>query len=67
MAGISIIASGPDAGSAASLAKIVGIAYERSRPNARRKAAERAVCSIEKVRARRQAQLDATPDPRTAS
>ena len=61
MAGISIVATGPDPGSAASLANAVGTAYEEVAAERASQAAERAVRSIDKVRARRQAQLDASP------
>jgi Mrp family chromosome partitioning ATPase/capsular polysaccharide biosynthesis protein len=61
MAGISIVATGPDSRSAASLANAVGIAYEKVAAERASQAAEGAIRSIEKIRARRQAQLDATP------
>jgi capsular polysaccharide biosynthesis protein len=61
MAGISIVATGPASGSAASLANTVGLAYEEVAAERASQAAERAVRSIEKVRARRQAEFDAIP------
>ena len=61
MVGISIVATGPDARSAASLANAVGTAYEEVAAERASQAAEQAIRSIEKVRARRQAQLDAIP------
>jgi hypothetical protein len=67
MAGISIIAMGPDAGSAASLANTVGIAYQEVAAERASQAAELAVRSIEKVRARRQASSMPHRDPRTAT
>ena len=66
MAGISIVATGPDSGSAASLANAVGTVYDKVAAERASQAAEQAIRSIEKVRSRRQAELDATPDPRTA-
>ena len=62
MVGISIVATGPDPGSAASLANAVGTAYEEVAAERASQAAEQAIRSIEKVRARRQAQLDASPE-----
>jgi capsular polysaccharide biosynthesis protein/Mrp family chromosome partitioning ATPase len=61
MAGISIVATGPDSRSAASLANAVGIAYEKVAAERASQAAQRAIRSIEKVKARRQAELDASP------
>jgi capsular polysaccharide biosynthesis protein/Mrp family chromosome partitioning ATPase len=61
MAGISIVATGPDPGSAASLANAVGTAYDKVAAERASQAAERAIRSIEKVRTRRQAELDAIP------
>jgi Mrp family chromosome partitioning ATPase/capsular polysaccharide biosynthesis protein len=61
LAGISIVATGPDARSAASLANAVGIAYEEFAAERGSQAADRAIDSIEKIRADRQAELDASP------
>jgi capsular polysaccharide biosynthesis protein/Mrp family chromosome partitioning ATPase len=61
MAGLSIVATGPDPGSAASLANAVGTAYDKVAAERASQAAERAIHSIEKVRTRRQAELDAIP------
>jgi Mrp family chromosome partitioning ATPase/capsular polysaccharide biosynthesis protein len=61
MVGISVIATGPDPRSAASLANAVGIAYQKIAAERASQAAERAIGSIEKIRAKRQAQLDASP------
>jgi capsular polysaccharide biosynthesis protein/Mrp family chromosome partitioning ATPase len=62
MAGISIVATGPNSRSAASLANAVGTAYQEIVSERASQAAERAVRSIAKIRARRQAQFDATPE-----
>ena len=61
MVGISIVATGPDSPSAASLANAVGIAYRTVAAERASEAAERAIRSIEKVRAKRQAEFDASP------
>jgi Mrp family chromosome partitioning ATPase/capsular polysaccharide biosynthesis protein len=61
MAGISIVATGPNSRSAASLANAVGIAYEKVASERASQAADRAIRSIEKVKARRQTELDASP------
>ena len=61
MVGISIVATGPDSRSAASLANAVGIAYQNVAAERASQAAERAIRSIEKIRAKRQAELDASP------
>jgi Mrp family chromosome partitioning ATPase/capsular polysaccharide biosynthesis protein len=61
MAGISIVATGPDSRSAASLANAVGTAYAEVAAERASQAAQRAIQSIAKIRARRQAQLDASP------
>jgi capsular polysaccharide biosynthesis protein len=60
MAGISIVATGPDPRSATSLANAVGIAYEEVAAERASQAADRAIGSIEKIRVKRQAQLDAS-------
>ena len=61
MVGISIVATGPGSRSAASLANAVGIAYKNVAAERASQAAERAIRSIEKIRAKRQAELDASP------
>ncbi|MEP6665839.1 MAG: hypothetical protein ABJA81_05275, partial [Nocardioidaceae bacterium] len=61
MAGISIVATGPDSPSAASLANDVGIAYQDVAAERASRAAAGGIRSIEKIRARRQAELDASP------
>jgi Mrp family chromosome partitioning ATPase len=61
MAGISIVATGPDSGSSASLANAVGTAYDEVAAERASQAAERAIRSIEKVKSRRKAELDAIP------
>jgi tyrosine-protein kinase len=63
MTGISIVATGPDSLSAASLANEVGIAYQDVAAERASQAAKLAIRSIEKIRARRQAELDASPSP----
>ena len=60
MVGISIVATGLTR-SAASLANAVGIAYQNVAAERASQAAERAIRSIEKIRAKRQAELDASP------
>jgi Mrp family chromosome partitioning ATPase/capsular polysaccharide biosynthesis protein len=59
--GISVVATGPDARSAASLANAVGVVYGEVAAERARETAALAVRSIEKVRASRQADLDAIP------
>jgi capsular polysaccharide biosynthesis protein len=61
LTGISVMATGPDPRSAASLANAVGTGYEEVATERASQAAERAIGSIEKIRAKRQAQLDASP------
>ena len=61
MVSISIVATGPDSRSAASLANAVGTAYGEVAAERASQAAERAIRSIEKVGARRKAELDAIP------
>ena len=61
MVGISIVATGPDSPSAASLANAVGIAYRNVAAERASEAAERASRSIEKIRVKRQAEFDASP------
>ena len=61
MAGISIVATGPDSASAASLANDVGIAYQDVAAERASRDAAGAIRSIEKIKARRQAELDASP------
>ena len=60
LAGISIVATGPDSGSAASLANAVGTAYDKVAVERASQAAEGAIRSIENVRRRRGAELDAS-------
>jgi Mrp family chromosome partitioning ATPase/capsular polysaccharide biosynthesis protein len=61
LASISIVATGPSSRLAASLANAVGIAYQEVAAERASQAAERAVRSIEKIRVKRQAELDASP------
>jgi Mrp family chromosome partitioning ATPase/capsular polysaccharide biosynthesis protein len=61
MVGISIVATGPDSRSAASLANAVGIAYRNVAAERASEAAEGAIRSIEQIRAKRQAEFDASP------
>jgi Mrp family chromosome partitioning ATPase/capsular polysaccharide biosynthesis protein len=61
MVGISIVATEPDSRSAASLANAVGIAYQSVSAERASQAAERATRSIEEIRAKRQAEFDASP------
>jgi Mrp family chromosome partitioning ATPase/capsular polysaccharide biosynthesis protein len=61
MVGISVVATGPDSPSAASLANAVGIAYRNVAAERASEAAERATHSIEKIRAKRQAEFNAIP------
>jgi Mrp family chromosome partitioning ATPase len=61
MVGISIVATGPDSRLAASLANAVGIAYQKVAAERASQAAEGAIRSIEKIRAKRQVELDASP------
>jgi Mrp family chromosome partitioning ATPase/capsular polysaccharide biosynthesis protein len=61
MVGISIAATGPDSRLAASLANAVGIAYQKVAVERASQAAEGAIRSIEKIRAKRQVELDAGP------
>jgi Mrp family chromosome partitioning ATPase/capsular polysaccharide biosynthesis protein len=60
-AGISIVATGPDSRSAASLANAVGTTYDKVAAERASQAADLATRSIENVRAKRQAELDAIP------
>jgi Mrp family chromosome partitioning ATPase len=61
MAGISIVATGPDSPSAASLANDVGIAYQDVAAERASRDAAGAIRSIGKIKARRLAELDASP------
>jgi Mrp family chromosome partitioning ATPase/capsular polysaccharide biosynthesis protein len=61
MAGISIVATRSDPRSAAALANAVATAYERVTAERMADAAKRAIAGLEKVRTRKQAELDALP------
>jgi uncharacterized protein involved in exopolysaccharide biosynthesis len=61
MAGISIVATWPDSRLAASLANAVGTAYREVAAERASQAAERVIRSIEKIKATRQVELDASP------
>jgi Mrp family chromosome partitioning ATPase len=70
LASISVTATGDDADSAAALANAVGTAYEAVTAERAAQDARRAVASLEKIRARLQDELDAsprTPDGRPTS
>jgi Mrp family chromosome partitioning ATPase len=61
MASISIVATGAEPGSAAALANAVGTAYEQITAERAAQDARRATASLEKIRDRLQASLDASP------
>jgi Mrp family chromosome partitioning ATPase/capsular polysaccharide biosynthesis protein len=63
MASISIGATAADSGSAAALANAVGTAYEQVTAERADQQAQRAIASLEKLRNRLQAELDASPRP----
>jgi Mrp family chromosome partitioning ATPase len=61
MASISIVATGADPRSAAALANAVGTAYEQVTAERAAQGGKRAIASLEKIRNRLQAELDASP------
>ena len=63
MASISIVATGSTPQSAAALANAVGTAYERVTEERASEQASRGIASLEKLRGRLQARLDASPKP----